>query len=154
MATVTLGILGFESSSISAIPAGGAAGASDSGACYIRTMTDQEIIAQQKQTIARAKYVVKAQMEEIEKLRAEIDLLLSWIRGDRDALVALQEVYNDPEQSPANRVKAASSALPYERPRVVITGYANMTSLAQRLDSAPLRLSSTPAPARPPGHLL
>lgn len=99
-------------------------------------MTDQEIITQQKQTIARADYIIREQIKRIDELQKEVDRLTTWIQGDSDALTALQAVYNDPEASEGNRIKAAASALPFERPRVVIQGYANVTSLAQRLDSA------------------
>jgi hypothetical protein len=97
-------------------------------------MTDAEIVARQKNELARAEYVVKAQMAEIDRLRAEIDRLTAWINGDADALTTLQSVYLDPEQSAANRIKAASSAIGFERPKLVVQGYANVTSLAQRLD--------------------
>jgi hypothetical protein len=68
--------------------------------------------------------VARLQYEEIERLRAlvsqrdaELDGLVSWIAGDADALGALQSVYADPRTSVPNRVKAASSALPFERSR-------------------------------------
>jgi hypothetical protein len=99
-------------------------------------MTDQEIIAAQKQTIARAEYIVREQIAEIDRLRAENNRLVAWINGDADALTALQAIYNDTNTSEGNRIRAAASALPFERPKIVIQGYANVTSLAQRLDSA------------------
>jgi uncharacterized coiled-coil protein SlyX len=104
--------------------------------CYTECMTEQEIIAQQKQTIARAEYIVREQIKEIDRLRAEVDRLLGWINGDSDALTTLQSVYLNPNETPTNRVKAAASAIGYDRAKVVIQGYANITSLAQRLDSA------------------
>lgn len=99
-------------------------------------MTDQELIEHQKIQLARAEYVVKLQMAEIDRLRAEVDRLLGWINGDGDALTALQSIYLNPDESSANRVKAASAAIGFERPKVVIQGYANVTSLARRLDGA------------------
>ena len=66
--------------------------------------------------------VARLQYEEIEKLRAlikqrdaELDALVAWIAGDEDALGTLRATYVDPRTSPANRIKAASSALPFER---------------------------------------
>ena len=53
-------------------------------------MTDHELIAHQKNELARAEYVVKLQMEETDRLRAEVSRLLAWINGDADALTTLQ----------------------------------------------------------------
>jgi hypothetical protein len=71
---------------------------------------------------ARYREVARLQYEEIERLRAairekdaELDVLVAWIAGDEDALGTLRSVYADPRSSPANKVKAASSALPFER---------------------------------------
>jgi hypothetical protein len=66
--------------------------------------------------------VARLQYEEIEKLRAlikqrdaELDALVSWIAGDEDALGTLRSVYADPRSSPANKIKAAASAIAFER---------------------------------------
>ena len=66
--------------------------------------------------------VARLQYEEIERLRAlikqrdtELDVLVGWIAGDQDALSALQAVYADPRSSPANKIKAAASAIAFER---------------------------------------
>ena len=66
--------------------------------------------------------VARLQYEEIERLRAlikqrdtELDVLVAWIAGDADALGALQSVYADPRSSPANKIKAAASAIAFER---------------------------------------
>jgi hypothetical protein len=66
--------------------------------------------------------VARLQYEEIERLRAlikqrdtELDVLVGWIAGDQDALSALQALYADPRSSPANKIKAAASAIAYER---------------------------------------
>jgi hypothetical protein len=66
--------------------------------------------------------VARLQSEEIERLRAlvsqrdvELDGLVSWIAGDEDALAILRSVYIDPRTSVPNKVRAASSALPFER---------------------------------------
>ena len=67
------------------------------------------------QRIARLEYVVREQMAEISRQRNEIDRLLDWINGDADALTCLQAVYQSPTSSEANKVKAASAAIGYER---------------------------------------
>jgi|SRR6516164_6434628 len=66
--------------------------------------------------------IARLQYEEIERLRAlikqrdtELDVLVGWIAGDQDALSALQAVYADPRSSPANKIKAAASAIAFER---------------------------------------
>src|SRR6516164_4580353 len=66
--------------------------------------------------------IARLQYEEIERLRAlikqrdtELDVLVGWIAGDQDALSALQAVYADPRSSPANKIKAAASAVAFER---------------------------------------
>src|SRR6516164_3818609 len=72
--------------------------------------------------IAQLESVVREQMAEIDQLRAaigqkdqELDSLITWIAGDADALGALQAVYADPRSSPANKIKAAASAIAFER---------------------------------------
>jgi hypothetical protein len=65
--------------------------------------------------IAQLEYVIREQMAEIDQLRAEVDGLVDWIAGEKDALSALQAVYVDPRSTPTNRIRAASSAIPYER---------------------------------------
>jgi hypothetical protein len=72
--------------------------------------------------IAQLESVVREQMAEIDQLRAaigqkdqELDVLVGWIAGDADALGALQAVYADPRSSPANKIKAAASAIAFER---------------------------------------
>src|SRR6516165_5358069 len=64
---------------------------------------------------AQLEYVIREQMAEIDQLRAEVDGLVDWIAGEKDALSALQAVYVDPRSTPTNRIRAASSAIPYER---------------------------------------
>jgi hypothetical protein len=67
--------------------------------------------------IARLQYAMREQSAEIDRLRDEIDRLVGWIMGDRDALTTLQNVYLDPKESAGNKIKAAASALPFERVR-------------------------------------
>jgi hypothetical protein len=68
--------------------------------------------------ITRLQYTVREQATEINRLRDEIDRLLGWVNGDTDALTTLQGVYLDPKESPGNRIKAAASAIGYERPKM------------------------------------
>ena len=65
--------------------------------------------------IAQLEYVIREQMAEIDQLRAEIDGLVDWIAGGNDALSALQAAYVDPRSTPTNKIRAASSAIAYER---------------------------------------
>jgi hypothetical protein len=66
--------------------------------------------------------LIKQQNAAIEKLiaerdsqRQEIAALVNWIQEDRDALMALQSIYNSPTADEASRIKAASAAIGYER---------------------------------------
>jgi hypothetical protein len=96
---------------------------------------EQQTDAQQH--IQRCEYVIRKQMDVIKQQRAEIDRLVSWIQGDRDALHCLQQVYNNPGTSEGNRIRAAAAAIPFERAKlsvsVQVTGPA---VLGDRLDGA------------------
>jgi hypothetical protein len=90
-----------------------------------------------QQHIQQCEYVIRKQMDVIKQQRAEIDRLVSWIQGDRDALTCLQTVYNDPAASDSNRVKAAAAAVAYERPKVTVSvRVAGPALLGERLDNA------------------
>jgi hypothetical protein len=72
--------------------------------------------------IAQLESVVREQMAEIDQLRAtigqkdaELAGLITWIAGDAGALETLQSIYIDPRASIPWKVRAASSALPFER---------------------------------------
>jgi hypothetical protein len=65
--------------------------------------------------IAQLEYVIREQMAEIDQLRAEIGALVDWIAGEKDALSALQAAYVDPRSTPTNKIRAAASAIAYER---------------------------------------
>jgi hypothetical protein len=65
--------------------------------------------------IAQLEHVIRTQMAEIDQLRAEVDGLVDWIAGGNDALSALQAAYVDPRSTPTNKIRAASSAIAYER---------------------------------------
>jgi hypothetical protein len=73
------------------------------------------------QQLQRYEYVIREQMKEIDRLRTELDNLVAWITGERDALSALQVIYNDMTASEANRVKAAAAAVGYERSKMTPT---------------------------------
>ena len=81
--------------------------------------------------------VIRLQMAEIDKLRAENKHLVDWIMGDSDALTVLQSVYNNPASSEGNRIKAAASALPFERPKISVSvSVRGPALLGERLDAA------------------
>src|SRR5215471_11062013 len=65
--------------------------------------------------ITQLEYVIREQMAEIDQLRAEVDGLVDWIAGEKDALSALQAAYVDPRSTPTNKIRAAASAIAYER---------------------------------------
>jgi hypothetical protein len=66
--------------------------------------------------IVQLEHVVRQQMAVIDQLRTENQRLLDWIMGEGpDALLALQRVYSDPKTNENNVIKAAASALPFER---------------------------------------
>ena len=76
-------------------------------------------------------------MAEIDKLRAENQRLVDWINGESDALTCLQGVYNNPESSEGNRIKAAAAALPFERPKLSVqVSVRGPAVLGERLDQA------------------
>ena len=62
--------------------------------------------------IARLEYVIREQMAEIDRLRAEVSNLVGWIMGDKDALTTLQAIYN--------RIRAAAAAIPFERSKLTV----------------------------------
>jgi hypothetical protein len=65
--------------------------------------------------IVQLEYVIREQMAEIDQLRSEVGALVDWIAGEKDALSALQAAYVDPRSTPTNKIRAASSAIAYER---------------------------------------
>jgi hypothetical protein len=74
-----------------------------------------------EQKLSRFECVIRLQMTEIDKLRAENQALVDWIQGDSDALTCLQTIYNSSTASEANKVKAAAAAIGYERPKMTPT---------------------------------
>jgi hypothetical protein len=72
--------------------------------------------------IAQLESVVRDQMAEIDQLRAtisqkdqELGAVIAWVAGDAGALEVLQAIYADPRVSTQWKVRAATSALPFER---------------------------------------
>jgi hypothetical protein len=68
-----------------------------------------------EQKIARYEYVLDAQADEIDKLRAEVARL----RGGSDAHQTLQSIYRNGDLPESLRAKAAIGALPVEKPRLL-----------------------------------
>ena len=72
---------------------------------------------------------------ERDQLRMEIDRLVSWINGDHDALHCLQSIYNSPHADQGSRIKAASAAIGYERPKLTFgVQISGPSVLGERLD--------------------
>jgi len=61
---------------------------------------------------------IDEQRARIQELEIENQRLIDWIMGDANAHTALQAVYNNPNSSEANRVKAAAAAINYEQGKV------------------------------------
>jgi hypothetical protein len=89
--------------------------------------------------IARLEYTVREQMALMEQMQAEIDRLVDWIMGDKDALTCLQAVYNSSTASETNKVKAAAAAIGYERPRMATTASLVVVDFRERVRQARLR---------------
>jgi hypothetical protein len=101
--------------------------------CYDFNMTAES----PQQKLDRFECVIRLQMTEIDKLRSEVKRLVDWINGDSDALTVLQSVYNNPTSSEGNRIKAAASALPFERPKLSVqVSVRGPAVLGERLDQA------------------
>jgi hypothetical protein len=98
---------------------------------------------QTKELLDRYQYTVKYQQTEIDRLRAEnerqneeLTQLLAWINGDSDALVTLQRIYMNPQESTADRIKAAGAAVGYERHKFSVQVRVGPSLLAERLAQA------------------
>ena len=88
-----------------------------------------------QQKLDRFECVIQLQMTEIDKLRAENKRLVDWIMGDSDALTTLQAVYQNPQASEGNRIKAAAASLPFERPKLSVqVSVRGPAVLGERLD--------------------
>jgi hypothetical protein len=105
--------------------------------------TDQCWKAPFKAEIAALEAPLKA---EIAALRAENKRLIDWIMGNSDALTCLQAVYQSPESSEYSKIKAATGALPFERPKLsVAVSVRGSDILGQCLDDAkPMKVINPP----------
>jgi len=101
---------------------------------------------QTQELLDRCEYTIKYQMKEIDRLRSELERrdeelkrLLEWINGDSDALTVLQRTYMDRNTSTTDRIKAAASAIAYERPKLSVSIQVGPAVLGQRLDQARIK---------------
>jgi hypothetical protein len=98
-----------------------------------------------EQKLVRYEHVIKLQMEEIAKLRTENKRLLDWILGNTDALTCLQGIYQNPESSEYSKIRAASGALPFERPKLsVAIAVRGSDVLGEMLDTAKMKTINPP----------
>ena len=89
-----------------------------------------------EQKLNRFECVIRLQMTEIDKLRAENKRLVDWIMGDADALTTLQAIYQNPQVFEGNRIKAAAASLPFERPKLSVqVSVRGPAILGERLDA-------------------
>jgi hypothetical protein len=100
-------------------------------------------MATQQPTLAELDSALHHMLDENETLRAELTQLraenrrlVEWINGDTDALAVLQRTYLDPETSTSDRIKAATSAIAYERPKLTVQLHVGPAVLGDRLDAA------------------
>jgi hypothetical protein len=91
--------------------------------------------------IARLQCAVREQMQTIDQLQAELSTLVDWIMHDVDALTTLQRTYLDPKSSTTDRIKAAASAIGYERPKVATTTNLFVVDFRERVRQARLKAS-------------
>ena len=96
-----------------------------------------KLLYEAEQKLVRFEHVIKLQIAEIAKLRTENKRLLDWILGNTDALTCLQAVYQNPESSEYSKIKAATGALPFERPKLsVAVSVRGSDILGECLDAA------------------
>jgi len=96
-----------------------------------------KLLYEAEQKLVRFEHVIKLQIAEIAKLRTENKRLLDWILGNTDALTCLQAVYQYPESSEYSKIKAATGALPFERPKLsVAVSVRGSDVLGECLDAA------------------
>src|SRR6516225_8726835 len=93
-----------------------------------------------QELLDRYQFTVRYQQTEIARLRGELERqneeltqLLAWVNGDSDALVTLQRIYMDPRTSTTDRIKAATSAVAYERYKLSMQLRVGPSVLSERL---------------------
>src|SRR5262249_9716628 len=111
--------------------------------CYDCVMQTQSTIAELDSALHQMldeNEVLRAQLaglrDENKRQAGEIKRLVDWINGDVDALSTLQRIYTDPTTTEGNRVKAAASALPFERSKVTFNVKVGPVFLGERRDQA------------------
>ena len=87
-------------------------------------------MANVEETLARFRYVIAEQTKALKELRAENERLQTVIAQGADAMTCLQAIYTDPSIKPEIRAAAAKAALPHQRPKLSIQGYANVTKFS------------------------
>ena len=94
-----------------------------------------------KDIVRRQMAAIDQQRTEIAQLKSELAGLVAWAGGDGDgdALGVLQSIYRNANTSDSTRVKAASSALGFERPKLSVTAVAPTRSLFAILEEARLK---------------
>jgi len=107
-------------------------------------------MAHVEETLARFRYVIAEQTKALKELRAENERLQMVIAQSADAMTCLQAIYTDPSIKPEIRAAAAKAVLPHQHPKLSIQGYANVTTLAQRLDDARAKVIELPKPIEQP----
>jgi hypothetical protein len=110
-------------------------------------------MANVEETLARFRYVIAEQTKALKELRAENERFQAEnerfqmvIAQSADAMTCLQAIYTDPSIKPEVRAAAAKAVLPHQHPKLSIQGYANVTTLAQRLDGARAKAIELPKP--------
>lgn len=93
-------------------------------------------MADDENLLNRFRYVIAEQTKVLNEQRAEIERLQAVIAQSADAMTCLQSIYTDPSIKAEIRAAAAKAVLPHQHPKITVLGYANVTSLAQRLDGA------------------
>jgi hypothetical protein len=72
-----------------------------------------------KELLDRAEFTIDYQKQEIDKLRAEVQRLTDLLQGSGlDAHTCLRNIYTNSASSEINRLKAAASAISFEKPAV------------------------------------
>jgi hypothetical protein len=109
--------------------------------------------ANSQPTIAELDRALHTMLDENDALRAELaqlrdenKRLVDWINDDADALTTLQRTYLDPKTSTTDRIKAAASAIAYERPKLSVSVHVGPAVLGERLDQAKAMKTVNPPP--------